>query len=78
MPAAADPAKKTRSMPARRMPEKKTDGFAVGVSQGHYWTITALAQGLKSNRAQVLERIINHYIETVVSKAVPEDKHVQH
>lgn len=65
-------AKKPRAMP-KQMPEKKVNGFAIGVSQGHYWTITALAQGLHSNRQQVLERIINHYIETVMSKSVPED-----
>ena len=57
---------KVRRMP--RINEKKKDGFAIGVSAEHYWVITAMAKGQESNRAQILEQIIDSYIHNVLSK----------
>ena len=51
-----------RKMPAVKKNLKKIDGFAVGVSTSHYWMITALAEGRKSNRTAVLEEIIEYFI----------------
>jgi hypothetical protein len=46
----------------------KTDGFAVGVSQAHYWVITALAHAHNKPRVQIMEDIMNHYISCVLPK----------
>ena len=53
-----------RKMPAIKKHSTKSDGFAIGVTASHYWTITALAEGKKSNRMAVLEEVIDHYIKT--------------
>ena len=60
-------------LPATRIdahPKKQT-GFAVGVTQPHYWVITALAHAKNKPRLQVLEEIINHYISCVLP-SIPE------
>jgi len=45
------------------VPKNKADGFAVGVSQAHYWIITTLAQAKNTNRVAILEKIIDGYIQ---------------
>lgn len=52
-----------RKMPAVKKNSKKNDGFAVGVTASHYWMITALADGRKSNRMAVLEEVIDYFIQ---------------
>lgn len=59
--------KKRKRMPSK-MPEKKLDGFAIGVSQAHYWVITTLAVAHGTNRTLELERIIDYYIQNVIAK----------
>lgn len=58
---------KRKAMPSKPLPVKKTDSFAVGVSQGNYWIITALAQAKGLNRTAVLDQVIEHYINTVLA-----------
>jgi hypothetical protein len=50
-------------------PKQKTEGFAIGVSQPHYWVISALASGKKTNRSAVLREIIDQYIRDVLTEA---------
>jgi hypothetical protein len=52
-------------------PKHKTEGFAIGVSQPHYWVISALASGKKTNRSAVLRDIIDQYIRDVLTEAKP-------
>jgi len=57
--------------PPRPMPQvnkKKTESFAIGVSPAHYWMITALAEGRKSNRMAVLEEVIDNFIQNKLSE----------
>jgi hypothetical protein len=49
-------------------PKNKTDGFAIGVSQPHYWVISALASGRKTSRSAVLRDIIDQYIRDVLTE----------
>jgi hypothetical protein len=49
----------------------KTEGFAIGVSQPHYWVISALASGKKTNRSAILRDIIDQYICDVLTEAKP-------
>ena len=49
----------------------KTEGFAIGVSQPHYWVISALASGKKTNRSAVLRDIIDQYIRDVLTEVKP-------
>jgi len=60
--------RRSSRLPATRIDAdpNKTDGFAVGVSQPHYWVITALAHAKNKPRVQILEDIINHYISCVL------------
>ena len=46
----------------------KTEGFAIGVSQPHYWVISALASGKKTNRSAILRDIIDQYIRDVLTE----------
>ena len=50
-------------------PKQKTEGFAIGVSQPHYWVISALASGRKTTRTAVLQGIIDTYIRDVLTEA---------
>lgn len=52
-----------RKMPPVNKNSKKNDGFAIGVTASHYWMVTALADGRKSNRSAVLEEIIDYFIQ---------------
>ena len=52
-----------RAMPLVNKNSKKSEGFAVGVTASHYWMITALADGKKTNRMAVLEDIIDYFIQ---------------
>jgi hypothetical protein len=57
--------------PPRLMPQvnkKKTENFAIGVSPSHYWMITALAEGRKSNRMALLEEVIDYFIQNKLSE----------
>ena len=49
----------------------KTEGFAIGVSQPHYWVISALASGKKTNRSAILRDIIDQYIRDVLTEVKP-------
>jgi len=60
--------KKRTPMPSKPLPNKKTDSFAIGVSQGNYWIVTALAQAKGLNRTAVLDQIVDHYVQTVLAK----------
>ena len=53
------------------VPKSKTEGFAVGVTQPHYWVISALASGRKTTRTAVLQGIIDQYIRDVLTEANP-------
>jgi hypothetical protein len=55
-------------MPSKPLPVKKTESFAVGVSQSNYWIVTALAQAKGMNRTVVLDKMIEHYVQTVLAK----------
>ena len=57
------PNRKSRRMPVINKNSKKNDGFAIGVNTSHYWMITALAEGKRSNRMAVLEEVIDYYIQ---------------
>jgi hypothetical protein len=46
----------------------KTEGFAIGVSQPHYWVISALASGKKTSRSAILRDIIDQYIRDVLTE----------
>jgi len=46
----------------------KTEGFAIGVSQPHYWVISALAAGKKTSRSAILRDIIDQYIRDVLTE----------
>jgi hypothetical protein len=59
---------KRRKLPNRALPEKKVGSFAIGVSTNDYWLITALAQSKGINRTAMLETIVAHYAQTVLSK----------
>lgn len=54
---------KPRPMPDRQVNPKKSEGFAIGVTPSHYWMVTALAAGRKSNRRAILEEVIDFYIQ---------------
>ena len=60
---------KPRKMTATRNP-KKAEGFAIGVTNQHYWVITALAEGRGSNRSRIMEEIVDFYINNKLSKAL--------
>ena len=49
-------------------PKHKTEGFAIGVSQPHYWVISALASGKKTTRTAILQGIIDQYIRDVLTE----------
>ncbi len=49
-------------------PKQKTEGFAIGVSQPHYWVISALAAGKKTSRSAILRDIIDQYIRDVLTE----------
>lgn len=51
------------------LPKHKTEGFAIGVSQPHYWVISALASGKKTSRTAILQGIIDTYIREVLTEA---------
>lgn len=51
------------------LPKHKTEGFAIGVSQPHYWVISALASGKKTSRTAILHGIIDTYIREVLTEA---------
>jgi hypothetical protein len=51
--------------------KNKTDGFAIGVTQPHYWVISALASGKKTTRTAILQGIIDQYIRDVLTEANP-------
>lgn len=71
------PSAKKQKKPKEKKPEvllaakSKTDGFAVGVTQPHYWVISALASGRKTTRTAVLQGIIDQYIRDVLTEANP-------
>jgi hypothetical protein len=46
----------------------KTEGFAIGVTQPHYWVISALASGKKTSRSAILRDIIDQYIRDVLTE----------
>ena len=46
----------------------KTEGFAIGVNQPHYWVISALASGKKTSRSAILRDIIDQYIRDVLTE----------
>lgn len=50
------------------LPKHKTEGFAIGVSQSHYWVISALASGKKTSRTAILQGIIDKYIREVLTE----------
>lgn len=47
----------------------KTEGFAIAVTQPHYWVISALASGKKTTRMAILQGIIDQYIRDVLTEA---------
>lgn len=54
----------------RKMPKtksflegSKSDGFAIGVSQEHYWLVTVLAMRDESNRMETLRGILEDYFK---------------
>jgi hypothetical protein len=49
----------------------KTEGFAIGVNQPHYWVISALASGKKTTRTAILQGIIDQYIRDVLTEVSP-------
>jgi hypothetical protein len=49
--------------------KNKTEGFAIGVTQPHYWVISALASGKKTTRTAILQTIIDQYIRDVLTEA---------
>jgi hypothetical protein len=69
------PAKKDKKAKAVKKQEvvltskHKTDGFAIGVTQPHYWVISALASGKKTTRTAILQGIIDQYIRDVLTEA---------
>lgn len=63
------PKRRTRKLVTLHEPNKKADGFAIGVSQEHYWIVTALAKARNTNRMAILGHIIEQYArETLSSK----------
>ena len=60
--------KKSKPLPSKPLPVKKTAHFAIGVSQSNYWIVTALAQAKGMNRTAVLDQIVDHYVQTVLAK----------
>jgi hypothetical protein len=57
--------KKTETLIASK---HKTEGFAIGVTQPHYWVISALASGKKTSRSAILRDIIDQYIRDVLTE----------
>lgn len=55
----------TKAKPPRKLvtlhKPGKTDAFAIGVSQEHYWLITAIAGAKGTNRMATLAKIIESY-----------------
>lgn len=49
--------------------ENKKDSFAIGVSADNYHFITKLAEAKGSNRAYMLDQIIDKYASEMLSKA---------
>lgn len=56
--------RKPRAAGSLKVPTKKSEGFAVGVSPMHYWVITAVASQRGSTRQSVLEEILAKHLET--------------
>lgn len=53
---------------ARTVPTKnpqKTDSFAIGVSQQHYWLITSIAEARNISRTDVLGGIIQLFVNNI-------------
>ena len=47
---------------------KKTDGFAVGLSQANYHIVTGIAHVRKITRVKLMNEIVDHYVKTVIAK----------
>lgn len=66
--------KKAKKVKIEKKPEAllatkhKTEGFAIGVTQLHYWVISALASGKKTSRTAILHGIIDTYIRDVLTE----------
>jgi len=63
-----DRVKTQAKKPEGLAPKHKTDGFAIGVTQPHYWVISALASGKKTTRTAILQGIIDQYIRDVLTE----------
>lgn len=50
--------------------ENKKDSFAIGVSADNYHFVTKLAAAKDSNRAQVLDQILDKYASDLPSKVM--------
>lgn len=61
--------KKSQKPEALLTSKHKTEGFAIGVTQPHYWVISALASGKKTTRTAILQGIIDQYIRDVLTEA---------
>lgn len=55
--------KKTNTVPTKN--PQKTDSFAIGVSQQHYWLITSIAEARNISRTDVLGGIIQLFVNNI-------------
>lgn len=55
--------KKTHTVPTKN--PQKTDSFAIGVSQQHYWLITSIAEARNISRTDVLGGIIQLFVNNI-------------
>lgn len=61
--AAKTPRKVSKTLSTKN--PKKTDSFAIGVSQQHYWLITSIAESRNMSRTDVLSGIIQKWIHNL-------------